>query len=222
MRVGGDSVPRWFARRYHHANSDVAHALTRPSRSLPPRRATPDVVHAHAMGSARRAVKLCCRRLRHRDRSAGATRHRDRKQTHRRILLALLSRAERGERASRRSGGTAAELRAAAIAAARLSRRRERQRGAAISGAVSAARRRPPVERSDRANDDTQRARAIEHYAPRAPRASRRRGSGGRAPRRRERGGTTEPAPGAPAPRASSGAVSDARRRPPRERKRPR
>ena len=94
------------------------------------------------------------------------------------------------------------------------------RRGRDVTLAIHGAR--PADVRGDRANDHTQRARAVEHYAPRAPRASRRRGSGGRAPRRRERGGTTEPAPGAPAPRASSGAVSDARRRPPRERKRPR
>ena len=44
-------------------------------------------------------------------------------------------------------------------------------------------------------------ADAVEHNATRAPRASFRRGSGGRAPRRRECGGTTDTARGAPARR---------------------
>ena len=63
-------------------------------------------------------------------------------------------------------------------------------------------------------------AGAVEHYAKRAPRASRRRGSGGRAPRRCERSGTTDTAPGASARHRGSGAESAAARRRPPQRER--
>ena len=104
-----------------------------------------------------------------------------------------------------------------------MGRRQERQLGTAISGAVSAARRRPPQKRSDRANGHTQRERAavacaVEHYATRAPRASRRRGSGGRAPRSRDAAARMGRRQKRQLGAAISGTVSTARRRPPQRR----
>ena len=113
------------------------------------------------------------------------------------------------EKTSRCRGRVAAERHAAASADARACRRQERWCGAAGSGAVSAVgsgtvsavRRRPTPERKRprlRPHAESKSFRAL-RTAPKKRAAATE--SGGRASRRRERGGKTKPAPGTPARR---------------------
>ena len=119
------------------------------------------------------------------------------------------------EGASRRHERAVAKRHAAASAAARPTRRQERQRGARKGSAAPQAAA-PRVSRdcdrpqsgSDRADDHTRNARDALHYAPRQESEPPPRKSGGRAPRRRERSGTTEPVLGAPSRTADGPAIS--------------
>ena len=79
-----------------------------------------------------------------------------------------------------------------------------------------------PQRGSERAGDCTQRARAAEHYVPCQESELPPWDRSGRASRRRERGGTTKPVPGAPARRCRQRRCERRATAPPKERNRPR
>ena len=85
--------------RYHHVNWLKAVCVAWCTHSHIAAAAWPAAAacgRRHRRRRHRSEVNPCCRRHRHRDRSAGATRRRDRKQTNRRVFSppALFSRAE--------------------------------------------------------------------------------------------------------------------------------
>ena len=164
--------------------------------------ATPQRVRRHDGAGARSAANSCCYRLRHRDTSAEAARYRDRKPRGSDRASDHTQRARADERYVRRhseppprkGSGQAPRRRGCGgttmpAPGASTQRRRQRRRGRRATATA------PRVE----ATAPTTTRRGVSCRALRAPteRATAG-GNGGRAPRRRERDGTTMLAPGAP------------------------